>query len=376
MVDTDVRLQRKIIHVDFDAFFASIEIRDNPKLSGRPIAVGGASDRRGVIATCSYEARRFGVHSAMASSHALRLCPDLKIIPPRFHMYREASSEALAIFSQYTDLIEPLSLDEAYLDVSEATHCKGSATLMAQEIRQKIKDKIRVTISAGVAPNKFLAKIASDWNKPDGLFVVTPDKVEDFIFDLPVKKIHGVGKVTAAKLKRKGINTCGQLRQYARLELSRHFGSFGDRLWELSRGIDDRPVESGRRRKSLSVEHTYDQDLPDIETLKSKVPELLEDLEQRFKKIDTEYSISKRFVKVKFADFTQTTLEEPLDEFLKNYDVTPAQHFTEMVFRAWERGKRPVRLLGLGVRLNDLRQKEELKQLELFQLTGRTSRKK
>ncbi|MGB1271405.1 MAG: DNA polymerase IV, partial [Endozoicomonas sp.] len=230
--------QRKIIHIDFDAFFASIEIRDNPRLSGRPVAVGGASDRRGVIATCNYEARRFGVHSAMASAQALRLCPELKIIPPRFSVYKEASEKAHAIFRKYTDFIEPLSLDEAYLDVSSTSLCQGSATLMADEIRQEIRDQLQVTVSAGVAPNKFLAKIASDWNKPDGLFVITPDQVDHFIFELPVRKIHGVGKVTAGKLHKKGIETCGQLRQYSLPELSRWFGSFGERLWELSRGMD------------------------------------------------------------------------------------------------------------------------------------------
>ena len=362
MTNNDAILQRKIIHVDFDAFFASIEIRDNPKLSKRPVAVGGVAERRGVIATCNYEARQFGVHSAMASAHAVRLCPELKIIPPRFQVYKEASVEAHAIFRQYTDLIEPLSLDEAYLDVSESNHCKGSATLMAREIRQKIFEKLQVTVSAGVAPNKFLAKIASDWRKPDGLFVVTPDEVESFIFELPVKKIHGVGKVTAKKLDKRGITTCGQLRQYSKMELHHWFGSFGDRLWLLARGIDDRPVQNDRRRKSQSVEHTYDADLIDIASIKEKVPALIADLEQRYQKIEDEYAVIKRFVKVKFADFTQTTLEEGLDRGLQNAQ----EHFTDLIERAWLRGKRPVRLLGVGLRLEDLRAPDRLKQLELF----------
>lgn len=356
-------IQRKIIHIDFDAFFASIEIRDNPKLSGKPVAVGGASDRRGVIATCNYEARKFGVHSAMSSAQAMRLCPELKIIPPRFSVYREASSEAHAIFRQYTDLIEPLSLDEAYLDVTGSHHCRGSATLIAEEIRQKIFQKLDVTVSAGVATNKFLAKIASDWNKPDGLFVITPDQVNDFIFDLPVKKIHGVGRVTAEKLHKKGIKTCGQLRQYSILELSRWFGSFGERLWELSRGQDDREVQNSRRRKSLSVEHTYDKDLMELEDIAIQVTPLLEELQERYKRIEKEYEVHKHFVKVKFADFTQTTLEENLPTTGESVQ----EHFTQLLIRAWERGGRPVRLLGLGVRLLDLHEERALEQLELFE---------
>ncbi|WP_422448408.1 MULTISPECIES: DNA polymerase IV [unclassified Endozoicomonas] len=356
-------VQRKIIHIDFDAFFASIEIRDNPRLSGKAVAVGGAPDRRGVIATCNYEARRFGVHSAMSSAQAMRLCPELKIIPPRFSVYRAASSEAHAIFRQYTDLIEPLSLDEAYLDVTGTHLCRGSATLIAEEIRQKIFQQLHVTVSAGVATNKFLAKIASDWNKPNGLFVITPEQADDFIFDLPVKKIHGVGRVTAGKLHKKGINTCGQLRQYSILELSRWFGSFGERLWELSRGRDDREVQTSRRRKSLSVEHTYDKDLAGLADITAQVIPLLEELQERYQRIEKEYEVHKHFVKVKFADFTQTTLEESLP----TTGESVKEHFTQLLVRAWERGGRPVRLLGLGVRLVDLREERALEQLELFE---------
>ncbi|MGB0361226.1 MAG: DNA polymerase IV [Endozoicomonas sp.] len=356
-------IQRKIIHIDFDAFYASIEIRDNPKLSGRPVAVGGAADRRGVIATCNYEARRFGVHSAMASAQALRLCPDLEIIPPRFNVYRETSAVAYEIFRQYTDLIEPLSLDEAYLDVTGTNHCRGSATLVAEEIRSKIFHNLRVTVSAGVAPNKFLAKIASDWKKPNGIFVLTPEKIDDFIFELPVKKIHGVGKVTAEKLHKRGIKNCGQLRQYSILELSRWFGSFGEHLWMLSRGQDDREVQTSRRRKSLSVEHTFDYDLTTLAEIFSECTPLLAELKTRFQRIENDYEIYKHFVKVKFSDFTQTTLEEtPLSDE-KNTSI----HFTEMLERAWERGKRPVRLLGVGVRLQDLKNQKLMEQLELFE---------
>lgn len=355
-------IQRKIIHVDFDAFFASIEIRDNPILSGKPVAVGGSAERRGVIATCNYEARQYGVRSAMASAYARRLCPELKIIPPRFKVYKEASRAAHAIFRQYTDLIEPLSLDEAYLDVTDSPYCRGSATLMAKEIRQKIFKTLSVTVSAGVAPNKFLAKIASDWNKPDGLFVITPEQMQDFIFELPVKKIHGVGKVTAKKLQQIGVETCGQLQPFPILELSRKFGSMGERLWELSRGIDHRPVQTDRRRKTLSVEHTWDKDLPDEQSIKDKVPDLLVELEERYRKIAGEYSAIKRFVKVKFDDFTQTTLEGGLEKTGENTE----DYYAELVIRAWQRSKRPVRLLGVGIRLEDLRAPGKLQQLDLF----------
>ena len=368
VMDSNVSLspqgvQRKIIHIDFDAFYASIEVRDNPKLSGLPVAVGGLPERRGVVATCSYEARRFGVRSAMSSAQALRLCPELKIIPPRFAVYREASAQAHAIFRQYTDQIEPLSLDEAYLDVTASQRCRGSATLIAQEIRREVAQKLKVTVSAGVAPNKFLAKIASDWHKPNGLFVITPVQIEDFLFTLPVTRIHGVGRVTAGKLQQKGIKTCGQLRQYSIVELSRWFGSFGERLWELARGQDDREVQVGRRRKSLSVERTYEHDLIGLEAALAQVEPLLTELQERFKPIAKEYQVYKHFVKVKFADFTQTTLEESppaTGEAL-------VEHFSRLLVGAWERGGPAVRLLGVGLRLVDLRATHALEQLELFE---------
>ena len=355
--------QRKIIHIDFDAFYASIEMRDNPRLSGRPVAVGGMPERRGVVATCNYEARRFGVRSAMSSAQAMRLCPELKIIPPRFSVYREASARAHDIFRQYTDQIEPLSLDEAYLDVTASQCCRGSATLIAEEIRREVAQKLNVTVSAGVAPNKFLAKIASDWRKPDGLFVITPVQIEDFLFALPVTKIHGVGRVTAGKLQQKGIRTCGQLRQYSILELSRWFGSFGERLWELSRGQDDREVQTGRRRKSLSVERTYDHDLVGLEAAMAQLEPLLTELQERFRPIEKEYQVYKHYVKVKFADFTQTTLEESPPATGEPL----AKHFSRLLAGAWGRGGPAVRLLGVGLRLVDLREARALEQLELFE---------
>lgn len=348
---------RKIIHIDCDCFYAAIEMRDDPTLGNRPVAVGGAADRRGVIATCNYEARAYGVRSAMASAHALKLCPDLLILRPRMDAYREASREIHAIFRTYTDLIEPLSLDEAYLDVSGCEHFSGSATRIAQDIRRRVWQQLRITVSAGVAPNKFLAKIASDWKKPDGLFVITPGEVEGFVSVLPVSRLHGVGRVTAEKLARLGIRDCGDLREWDKLALVREFGAFGERLWGLARGIDERAVQVESRRQSVSVEQTYDQDLPDLAACRACLPELLEQLERRLARLDSGYRPGKPFVKLKFHDFTQTTLEQ------SGAGLT-LEDYAELLAGAYARGGRPVRLIGIGVRLIDLRGGFE--QLSLF----------
>lgn len=350
-------LQRKIIHIDCDCFYAAIEMRDDPRLAGRPLAVGGSAERRGVIATCNYEARAFGVRSAMSSRHALSLCPDLLIVKPRMDAYKEASREIHNVFREYTELIEPLSLDEAYLDVTDSPRCSGSGTLIAQDIRRKVSQRLHITVSAGVAPNKFLAKIASDWRKPNGLFVITPAEVEAFVSALPVSKLHGVGKVTADKLHRLGIVTCLDLRQWERLALVREFGGFGERLYNLSRGLDERPVQNDSRRQSVSVENTYDQDLPDLASCLEKLPELLESLNGRMARIDSSYRPGKPFVKVKFHDFSQTTLEQAG----AGRDL---QSYQQLLSQAFARGERPVRLLGIGVRLLDLRGAHE--QMELF----------
>ncbi|MET3051044.1 DNA polymerase IV [Pseudomonas alkylphenolica] len=349
--------QRKIIHIDCDCFYAAIEMRDDPRLAGRPLAVGGSAERRGVIATCNYEARAYGVRSAMSSRHALHLCPDLLIVKPRMDAYKEASREIHTIFRDYTDLIEPLSLDEAYLDVSDSSWFAGSATRIAADIRRRVAQQLHITVSAGVAPNKFLAKIASDWRKPNGLFVITPNEVEAFVAALPVSKLHGVGKVTADKLGRLGITHCLELRDWSRLALAREFGSFGERLWGLARGIDDRVVHNDSRRQSVSVENTYDTDLPDLASCLEKLPELMETLAGRMARIDDSYRPGKPFVKVKFHDFTQTTLEQAgAGRDLGSYQLLLSQAFA--------RGSKPVRLLGIGVRLQDLRGGHE--QLELF----------
>lgn len=358
-VEADTK-PRKIIHIDADCFYAAIEMRDDPSLRNRPIAVGGSSDRRGVISTCNYEAREFGVRSAMASATAMRLCPDLIIVPGRMEKYRDASMVMREIFFDYTELVEPLSLDEAYLDVSESDRCRGSATLIAEEIRQRVFEKLKITVSAGVAPNKFLAKIASDWRKPNGIYVVTPSGVEGFVKDLPVRKIHGVGKVTSEKLSQMGIKTCGDLRRYSVFELAERFGSFGPRLHELARGEDQREVKPSRRRKSLSVEHTYPADLTDVSQCLDKLPELFVQLKGRLNRLDSDYRVTKAFVKVKFDDFSTTTLER-LGTGARIGD------YRELMEEAVQRGTGSVRLLGMGVRFVDLREQREGAQLDLFQ---------
>jgi DNA polymerase-4 len=347
---------RKIIHCDCDCFYASVEMRDDPSLRGRPLAVGGRADQRGVIATCNYEARRFGIHSAMATAQAIKLCPDLILIPPNMEKYRVASRQIMDIYRDYTDLVEPLSLDEAYLDVSNSPHCKGSATLIAQEIRRRIFETVGITASAGVAPNKFVAKIASDWNKPDGLFLVKPDEVDAFVAALPVKKLFGVGKVTAAKLNRLGAQTCADLRGWSMDTLQQHFGAFGARLYDLCRGIDVRAVNPERERKSVSTEETYTPDVPDLAGCLALLPDLYEHLLGRIKRAGAEKFINKLFVKIKFADFQRTTVE--CVGYAPNLET-----YRRLMETGWLRASRPVRLLGVGVRLGE---SETVEQLSLF----------
>lgn len=352
-------LGRKIIHIDADCFYASVEMRENPALRTVPLVVGGLAERRGVVATCNYVAREYGVHSAMPTATALRLCPDLVIVPPRIALYREVSQQMRAIFADYTALIEPLSLDEAYLDVTDSPQCQGSATLIAEEIRQRIEQELGLTVSAGVAPNKFLAKIASDWNKPNGLKVITPAEVEDFVRHLPVTKLHGVGKATAEKLAALGINDCADVRNSNELVLVQQLGKFGRRLWQLAHGIDLRAVEPDRRRKSVSVERTFNQDLPDLNTCLAQLPGLLEKLEERLARLDDSYELDRPFVKVKFHDFSQTTLEHiGLEPDLASYQ--------NLLTQAHARGNKAVRLLGVGVQLHDKLLEQQGGQMELF----------
>jgi len=357
-VNSSTQANRKIIHIDADCFYAAVEVRDNPALRGKPIAVGGSATRRGVVATASYEARKFGVHSAMASATAVKRCPQLILIPGRMSVYREASRQMHEIFAEYTDLIEPLSLDEAFLDVSDCPRCRGSATLIAQEIRRRIAERIGITVSAGIAPNKFIAKVASDWNKPDGQYVVTPEQIDDFLESLPVKRIWGVGKVTAERLEQQGIKTCGDVRRYDIYRFVQQFGQFGEHIHQLAHGIDDRPVVSEWRRKSVSVEHTYEEDLPDLESCQQKLPTLLESLQKRLQRLDDDYRIQNCFLKMKFFDFNQTTIERQQTE--PSY-----ADYAMLCEEAWQRGQVPVRLLGIGARLIDLT--DSSGQMDLFE---------
>ena len=335
-------------------------MRDDPSLRDLPIAIGGKSDRRGVVATCNYKAREYGVRSAMPTGQALRLCPDLVVVPGTMSKYRTAAQHIREIFYRYTDKVEPLSLDEAYLDVTDCNECQGSATLIAQEIRQVIAREVGVTASAGVAPNKFLAKVASDLNKPDGQYVITPSEVDAFVLRLDVKRLFGVGKVTSDRLRRLGIATCGDLRQRSVVELVEYFGVFGRRLHDLSFGRDDREVKSDSRRKSLSVERTYSDDLADLPAILRKLPDLLVELRSRLRRVDTDYLVIKQVVKIKFHDFTITTVERQVVKGL------PIEAFEELCIQAWERGGRPVRLIGVGVRFLDTRNEGRAVQLELF----------
>lgn len=335
-------------------------MRDDPSLRDLPIAIGGKSDRRGVVATCNYKAREYGVRSAMPTGQALKLCPDLVVVPGTMSKYREAAQQIRQIFYRYTDKVEPLSLDEAYLDVTDCRECHGSATLIAEEIRQVIAREVGVTASAGIAPNKFLAKVASDLNKPDGQYVITPPEIDAFVEKLKVKRIFGVGKVTNEKLRRLGIETCGDLQQHPLLELVDKFGVFGKRLHDLSFGRDNREVNANSRRKSLSVERTYSDDLVDQAACLQKLPDLLLELRSRLRRVDSDYLVTKQLIKMKFSDFTSTTVERQVVKGL------PIESFEDLCLQAWERGGRSVRLLGLGVRFIDTRDEGRAVQLDLF----------
>jgi DNA polymerase-4 len=336
---------RKIIHIDMDCFYAAVEVKYRPEFRGRPLGVGGPASSRGVLTTASYEARRFGVRSAMPTARAMRLCPQLILIPPNFELYKKESRNVRAILKRFTDRIEPLSLDEAYLDVTESPMCSGSATLIAQEIRTIIARELNLAASAGIAPNKFLAKIASDWNKPNGQFVIRPEDIAAFMPSLPVEKIHGVGKVTARRMHELGLRTCADIQAQPLFQLVRWFGSWGQRLSDLARGLDDRPVESRFERKSLTVEETYAQDIHRLEDCLARLPALFEDWERRMLRSDHRERIRGFVVKLKFHDFKTTTHE------------TSARHwpaiadFERLLTKAWERRSEPVRLIGIGVRL-------------------------
>ena len=350
------KLQRKIIHVDMDCFYAAVEVRENPELEGKPIAVGGKPQTRGVVAACNYEARAFGVRSAMPMSQAFQKCPMLISTPVHMDLYKTVSTEIHNIFQEYTDLIEPLSLDEAYLDVSESSCCNGSATLMAQEIRQRIFESQKLTASAGIAPNKFLAKVASDWNKPNGQKVILPNEVSTFVNKLPVVAISGVGKVTAKKMSTLGLKTCGDLQSTGLNMLQKHFGSFGETLYQYSLGIDHRPVQNHWVRKSLSVEDTFAKDLPNLDACLKEVTMIYKELLRRLARARKKQRLIPKalFVKLRFDDFETTTIQMPGDKADEN-------SYKKLLVKAWQRGQRPVRLIGIGLQFNPPDMPEQLK---------------
>lgn len=339
-------MQRKIIHIDADCFYAAIEMRDRPELSQIPMAVGGSAERRGVITTCNYDARAYGVRSAMPTAQAMRLCPQLVVVPPQMHKYREASRTMRSIFAEFTELIEPLSLDEAYLDVSEAAEGELTATRIAKAIRQRVREELSITVSAGVSVNKFIAKVASDWQKPDGLTVVPPDEVDAFVGALPVKKIPGVGAVTAEKMLQYGLRTCADIREWSLLDLRRRFGSFGVVLHERARGRDERPVQPSRVRKSISVERTFSEDVAGPSAWAPAIEQLYTQLLERIASSGSSEGIAKAFIKLKFNDFTTTTVERVGTQPIET-------DYQQLLGEGWQRKSLPVRLIGLGVRLKD-----------------------
>ncbi len=339
-----VMTPRRILHIDMDAFYASVEQRDNPSLRGRPLAVGGQPTRRGVVAAASYEARVFGVRSAMSMARAVRLCPALVIVPPDFSRYKAVSSQIFGMYREVTPLVEPLSLDEAYLDVTENAWHEPVATEVARRLKGRIRDEVGLTASAGVAPNKFLAKIASGWKKPDGLTVVHPGRVESFLQRLPVDALWGVGPVTARKLRSEGIARVVDIQRIDAARLRTAVGALADWLLQLSRGEDHRPVVPDREAKSSGTENTFAKDLTDIDVIRAEVAEMAAHAagwlarRQLFARTVT--------IKVRFADFTTIT---------RSHTSAPSSEAAEIAGRAvrllakTDAGRRPVRLLGVSV---------------------------
>ena len=333
---------RKIIHIDMDCFYASVEIRENPTLQGKPVAVGGSSRQRGVLTTCNYEARKFGLHSAMPTAQAIKKCPNLILVPVNMPLYKQVSAQIHQIFQRYTSIIEPLSLDEAYLDVTDCTQCSGSATWIAQEIRQAIFDELKLTASAGVAPLKFLAKI------------------EQFVKTLPLKKIPGVGKVTSERLLKMGLETCEDVQKLDQSILLNIFGKMGKRIWDFSHGIDDREIQAHRERKSIGVERTLSENISHVEQGIALLDNLYAELIRRIERSAPNVPLTafrKIGVKLKFEDFQVTTLEKTgLPLSLKS--------FQQLLEQIWQRSHgKSIRLVGLHVTLPE---ESHLEQMSLW----------
>jgi DNA polymerase-4 len=349
---------RKIIHVDMDAFYASVEQMDNPELRGKPIAVGGG-ENRGVVSAASYEARKFGVRSAISGYQAKKNCPDLIFVRPRFDRYKEISGKIRKIFYDYTDLVEPLSLDEAYLDVTQNKKGNPSATLIAQEIRKRIFEEVGLTASAGISVNKFVAKIASDYNKPNGQKTVNPDEVLAFLEDLPIRKFYGVGKVTTEKMYQLGIFTGLDLKGKSEEFLEKHFGKSGRFYYHVVRGIHNGEVKPERIAKSVAAEHTFNENLSSEIFMQDKLEIIAGELERRLQK----YKIAGKTVtlKIKYSDFTLQTRSKTLPYFISDKSLI-FETAKELLYQ--ERMKNSVRLLGIS--LNNLN--TEIKKTVVVQL--------
>ena len=356
---SESQILRKIIHIDMDAFYASVEQMDNPELRGKPLAVGG-SEVRGVVSAASYEARKYGVRSAMSGIQAKKLCPELLFVRPRFERYREISKKIKKIFLEYTDLVEPLSLDEAYLDVTENKKGNPSATLIAQEIRKRIFDEVGLTASAGISSNKFVAKIASDYNKPNGQKTVNPEEIEGFLESLEIKKFYGVGKVTRDKMYHLGIFTGKDLKAKSREFLTEHFNQNGSYYYDIVRGIHNSPVKPNRVAKSVAAEHTFNENLTSEIFMLQKLERIAAELEKRLKK----HNISGKTItlKIKYSNFTTQTRSRTLPYFISDKGLL-LETAKELLFQ--ERMKESVRLLGIAVsHLNTEVKKEVIVQLK------------
>jgi DNA polymerase-4 len=340
---TEINPNRKIIHIDMDAFYASVEQLDNPALRGKPIAVGG-SENRGVVAAASYEARKFGVRSAISGLMAKKNCPELIFVKPRFDRYKEISKKIHKIFYEYTDLVEPLSLDEAYLDVTKNKKGNPSASLLAQEIRLRILNEVGLTASAGISVNKFVAKIASDYNKPNGQKTVNPDEVVSFLEELPIRKFYGVGKVTTEKMYQLGIFTGLELKNKSLEFLEKHFGKSGNFYYNVVRGIHNSEVKSDRITKSVAAEHTFDVNLSSEIFMMERLENIATELERRLKK----HNIAGKTItlKIKYSDFTQQTRSKTLPYFISDKGLI-LETVKELLYQ--ERMKDSVRLLGISL---------------------------
>jgi DNA polymerase-4 len=354
---------RKIIHIDMDAFYASVEQRDNPEYSGKPVIVGGTPQQRGVVAACSYEARKFGVRSAMPTAKALLLCPRAIVLPPRFGAYEHVSRQINRIFREYTTLVEPLSLDEAFLDVTINRRNQPSATRIAVEIKKRIKERTSLTASAGVSYNKFLAKVASGYKKPDGLTVVTPQQAQDFIDGLDIGQFYGVGRVTEQKMQKLGIKNGADLRKKDRAWLKGHFGKAGDFFYGLARGEDDRPVETGWERKSYGRETTFPKDINDLEEIKKNLAEISWEIGEWIK--NGGWPARTVTLKIKYFDFKNVTRSVTLGEPVS----TPAAIMDEAakLLKKTDAGRVKIRLAGISLSnfAREGQQKENKGQLDL-----------